>query len=96
MGQPNLEQIEIHTDSAIKGRLQQAADLSHQSVSEFLIEAGLAAAEETLAGRQVFRLDDEAGEAFQALLDRPVQTKTGLRRLLNEPGVFDRAAQEKG
>nr|VFJ57965.1 MAG: Uncharacterized conserved protein, DUF1778 family [Candidatus Kentron sp. FM]VFJ77415.1 MAG: Uncharacterized conserved protein, DUF1778 family [Candidatus Kentron sp. FM]VFK24084.1 MAG: Uncharacterized conserved protein, DUF1778 family [Candidatus Kentron sp. FM] len=82
------ERIDIRTDPVVKELLQRAA-AAHKSVSEFLLHAGLDAARETLSGRQIFSLDEDAWDAFQAVLERPVSDKPRLRRLLSEPGVFD-------
>lgn len=57
-------------------------------VSEFLLDAGVTAAAQTLADRCQFALDESKWQAFQEALDRPVQNKTRLKRLLREPGVL--------
>ena len=56
----------------MKALLQRAAASSHKNVTEFLLEAGINAAENALVDRRMFRLDDHQGQAFQAILDRPV------------------------
>ncbi|WP_295613613.1 DUF1778 domain-containing protein [Chamaesiphon sp. GL140_3_metabinner_50] len=83
------ERIDVRTTVAAKQLLQQAAATSHKSVSEFLLENGLQAAAATLADRRLFVLDDDRWQAFQAALDRPVEDKPQLKKLLTEPGVFD-------
>jgi uncharacterized protein (DUF1778 family) len=83
------ERIDVRTTVAAKQLLQQAAATSHKSVSEFLLENGLQAAQTTLADRRLFLLDDDRWEEFQAILDRPVQSKPQLKKLLSEPGIFD-------
>jgi uncharacterized protein (DUF1778 family) len=83
------ERIDVRTTVAAKQLLQQAAATSHKSVSEFLLENGLQAAQSTLADRRLFLLDDDRWEEFQAILDRPVQSKPQLNKLLSEPGIFD-------
>jgi uncharacterized protein (DUF1778 family) len=83
------ERIDIRTTTAVKQLLQQAAATSHKSVSEFLLENGLEAAQATLADRRLFVLDEEGWQAFQIALDRPVQAKPQLKQLLVERGFFD-------
>jgi uncharacterized protein (DUF1778 family) len=83
------EQIEVWATPAMKGLLQSAAASSHKSVAEFLLEAGLAAAETTLADGRVFRLDDEPWAAFQKALDRAVTAKPRLKKLLDGKGVLE-------
>jgi len=83
------ERIDVRASRSVKDLLQEAARASHKNVSEFLLDAGVAAANQALADRRVFHLDDADWEAFQAALDRPVADKPRLRELLIEPGVLD-------
>ena len=48
-----------------------------------------AVAEDTLADRRLFRLDDERWQAFQDVLDRPVADKPRLARLLAEKSALE-------
>ncbi|WP_225977475.1 DUF1778 domain-containing protein [Nostoc sp. CENA543] len=54
-----------------------------------MLEHGLIAAQNALTNRKVFALDDEQWQAFQNALDAPTAEKPRLRRLLNEPSVFE-------
>lgn len=83
------ERIDVRASSAVKQLLQEAARSCHKNVSEFLLEAGIIAADQALADRRRFGLDDERWQAFQQALDRPVQVKPRLKKLLGEPGVLD-------
>ena len=83
------ERIDVRVTAAAKETLQRAATLSHKNVSEFLLDAGLQAASETLADRRIFALDDADWQAFQEILDRPVEHKPRLARLLSDAGVLD-------
>jgi len=82
MPMSKTERIDVRASVVVKNLLQQAASARHKNVSEFLLDAGIAAAHDTLAGQRLFMLDDEAWRQFQALLDRPVQEKPALRALL--------------
>ena len=82
------ERIDVRASTVIKQLLQDAARASHKNVSEFLLDAGVMAAAQTLADRRQFVLDETQWQAFQEALDRPVQNKTRLKRLLREPGVL--------
>ena len=82
------ERIDVRASSMVKQLLQEAARVSHKNVSEFLLDAGLTAAAQTLADRRRFVLDDTQWQAFQEALDRPVQSKPRLKKLLSEPGVL--------
>ena len=82
------ERIDVRASTVIKQLLQDAARASHKNVSEFLLDAGVTAAAQTLADRRQFVLDETQWQAFQEALDRPVQNKTRLKPLLREPGVL--------
>ena len=49
----------------------------------------LTAAEDALADRRMFRLDDRRWKDFQNILDRPVVNKPRLARLLSEKSVLE-------
>ena len=83
------ERIEVRTTPSMKALLQRAATSSHKNVTEFLLEAGITAAEEALVDRRIFRLDDTQWQAFQNILDRPVVKKPRLVRLLVEKSVLE-------
>jgi uncharacterized protein (DUF1778 family) len=82
------ERIDVRASTLIKQMLQEAARASHKNVSEFLLDAGVTAATQTLADRRQFVLDASQWQAFQEALDRPVQNKSRLKKLLCEPGVL--------
>jgi len=83
------ERIDIRTTTAAKETLQRAAAIANKNVSEFLLDAGIAAATEALADRRLFALDDKKWRAFQDALDRPVRSLPRLKRLLSKPGVLE-------
>lgn len=82
------ERIDVRASSSVKQLLQEAARACHKNVSEFLLDAGVTAAAQALADRRQFALDDAQWQAFQEALDRPVQQKPRLQKLLREPGVL--------
>lgn len=81
--------IEVRTSADVKALLAEAAQASHKTVTEFLVEAGVRAAEDTLMDRRVFRLNDAQWAEFQAALDRPVTPKPRLARLLAEKSALE-------
>ena len=87
--QAKTERIDVRVSSPLKALLQEAARATHKSVSEFILDAGITAANQALADRRLFDLDETRWEEFQKKLDRPVQRKPRLRKLVNEPGVLD-------
>jgi len=84
------ERIDIRTSPSVKQLLQSAAQASHKNVSEFLLDAGLVAADQALADRQRFSLDDAHWAAFQQALDAPVRSHDRLKKLLTQPGLLDK------
>jgi uncharacterized protein (DUF1778 family) len=83
------ERIEIRTTPSMKALLQRAAGVSHRNVTDFLLEAGINAAEETLIDRRLFRLDDAQWRAFLDSLDAPVTVKPRLAELLAKKSVLE-------
>lgn len=87
--QPKSERIDVRSTLQVKQLLQVAAHAAHKNVSEFLLDAGIQAANQMLADRLRFELSPEKWEAFQLALDQPVTPKPRLRKLLSEPGLLD-------
>ena len=83
------ERIEVCITPSMKALLQRAATSSHKSITEFLLEAGMSAAEDALINRHLLRLNDEQWQAFQEVLDRPVTEKPRLARLMAGKSVLE-------
>ena len=84
--------IDLRLSPDAKVKLQTAASVSKCSVSEFVLESALVRADETLADRTRFGLDAEQWEAFLTALDAPPRDLPRLKRLFEEPSVFDTGA----
>lgn len=82
------ERIDVRASASVKQLLQEAARACHKNISEFLLDAGINAANQALADRRHFLLNDEQWDAFRQALDRPVQAKPRLKKLLSKPGVL--------
>jgi uncharacterized protein (DUF1778 family) len=83
------DRIDLRIQPNVKAALQAAALLRHKTVSEFILESALTAADEQLADRRYFGLDAEQWAAFQAALDAPPRPLPQLEKLMQEPGFFD-------
>jgi len=69
------ERIDARASTPLKQSLQGAARVAHKIVSEFLLDPGILAANQTLADRTRFELSAEKLLAFQtALLYRRITT----------------------
>jgi uncharacterized protein (DUF1778 family) len=88
------EKLDLRLTRHAKRKLQAAAATSHRSVSEFVLESALARADETLADRRTFTLNDKQWKAFLAALDAPARPLPRLERLLKEPGFFDAGSDQ--
>jgi uncharacterized protein (DUF1778 family) len=83
------EKLDLRLTAAAKRAIQSAADASHKTLSDFVLESALTRADEVLAERQVFRLDADRWAAFIAALDAPPKQRPRLARLLREPSKLD-------
>ncbi len=83
------EKLDLRLSKSAKETLQAAASAARKSVSEFVLETALSEAEERLADRRVFTLNDKQWEAFVAALDASPRRTPRLERLFREPSVFD-------
>lgn len=83
------EKLDLRLTPAAKRALQSAAEASHKTLSEFMLESALERADSVLADRQVFRLDADRWKRFLAALDTKPRSRPRLKRLLAEPSVLD-------
>jgi len=82
------ERIDVRASQSAKQLLQVAARLCHKNVSEFLLDAGITAADQALANRCRFVLDDDMWREFQQALDAPPKPLPRLKNLLSKPGLL--------
>ena len=89
-----MERIELRVTPWAKRALQAAADASHQTLSDFVLESALAWADSVLADRQVFQVNAaEQWRAFLAALDAPPKPRPRLARLLKKPSILVNVAR---
>ena len=86
------EKLDLRLTLEAKRTLQLAAEADRKSVTEFVLESALLRAEERLADRRHFYLNAKAWAEFQRALDAPPREHSRLKRLLEEPSIFDRGA----
>jgi uncharacterized protein (DUF1778 family) len=58
--------------------------------SDFMLEAACREAENVLLDRRLFLVESEVYEAFEALLNAPVNDNPALRRLLNSKSPWEK------
>ncbi|MBI4756441.1 MAG: DUF1778 domain-containing protein [Betaproteobacteria bacterium] len=83
------ERIEVRLAAAEKERIKHAAALVHQNISEFVLRAVSAAADQALAEQTRFVLPPEQIERFHAALDAPPRPIPELRALFAKPSVLE-------
>ncbi|MFZ2050316.1 MAG: DUF1778 domain-containing protein [Solirubrobacteraceae bacterium] len=66
-----------------------AAEQTSQPLTDFVVHAARAVAEDTLADRRMFRLGENDWDRFVEILDRPARPVLELARLLSSDSVFD-------
>lgn len=69
--------------------LRRAADVSHKSLTDFILESACLAAEQTLLDQRLFIVPGSQCQALLDLLDRPAQENRGLRELFAKPAPWD-------
>lgn len=83
------EKLDLPLTYEAKSALQTAAKVVHRSVSELVLASALSRADETLADRRTFNLNDAQWKEFISALDASPPTLPRLERLLREPGFFE-------
>lgn len=84
------ERIALRTSREERELIAQASRATSTTVSDFVLRASLARAEDVLAERREFVLPQAEWDAFLKMLDRPPVDRPRLRSLLTEPSVLDR------
>jgi uncharacterized protein (DUF1778 family) len=74
---------------AQKDLIARAAQVKQTTLTNFMVEHALSAAQKVLADQVQFSLSPERWDAFCAALDAPPKVIPALRKLLKKPGVFD-------
>ena len=63
--------------------LRRAAEVSHKSMTDFILDSAYQAAEQTLLDQRLFVVTGSQSQAFLDLLDRPEQDNAGLKDLFS-------------
>jgi uncharacterized protein (DUF1778 family) len=83
------QRIDVRVSPTAKSTLQMAANQVNKTVSQFLLDAAMTAAAETLEDRRSFVLDRRRWDEFLKILNRPPRIKRKLARLLAERSVLE-------
>jgi len=63
--------------------LRRAAEVSHKSMTDFILDSACQAAEQTLLDQRLFLVSGAKSRALLELLDRPEQDSSGLKDLFS-------------
>lgn len=87
------EKLDLRLTPQAKQRIVAAAEALNRSVSDFVLTSALERADEALAEQRTFILSPEKWEAFQAALDAPPRDIPRMRRLMQEPSIFEKSGK---
>jgi uncharacterized protein (DUF1778 family) len=87
---PRNRRFQLRATASEEELIKVAADRQGLNVTEFIIRSACEKAEDALADRTRFVLEEKQWKAFLAALDRSAQDKPRLRRLFKEPHVAKR------
>jgi uncharacterized protein (DUF1778 family) len=86
-------QIHLRTPPKTKSLLALAAELSGATnLTDYILRAAVERAQADLSNQQTFALKKSQWNEFVKRLEAPPRTLPRLRKLLQEPDAFDRAA----
>jgi len=69
--------------------LRRAAEVSHKSLTDFILDSACQAAEQTLLDQRLFMVSGGQYQALMDLLDQPEQPNDGLRDLFSRKAPWD-------
>jgi uncharacterized protein (DUF1778 family) len=81
--------VQLRLRPGQKELISQAAQAKQTTLTSFMVENAVNAAQQVLADQVHFELSPERWEAFCAALDAPPKEISALRQLLTEASVFD-------
>ena len=84
-----VERLYIRASRMEKIKLERAAEVSHTSRSQFVLQQALDAAERVLSEQTRFVLSKDAWNAFCERLDAPERDLPNIRALADEPSPFN-------
>jgi uncharacterized protein (DUF1778 family) len=79
----------LNGKSTQKRIIAEAARIKDTTISDFVLEQSLTAAEQVIADQVQFKLPKKQWKEFCGALDAPPKTIPALRRLLTRQGLFD-------
>jgi uncharacterized protein (DUF1778 family) len=81
--------VQLRMRSRHKEVIAKAAELRQTTLTQFMVEHAVNAAQQILADQVHFSLSPAKWNAFRAALDAPPKNLPRLKKLLTEPTIFD-------
>lgn len=69
--------------------LRRAAEATHKSLTDFILDSACQAAEQTLIDQRLFVVSGDQAQTLLDLLERPVEDNPGLRDLFSRPEPWE-------
>lgn len=85
----------IRVTAAEDAVVRRVVEDSGESLNEYVVRSCVTAAQNDLADRRVFVVDDAAWTQLQALLDAPPVYKPELAKLLSNPSVLEEGGRAR-
>ncbi|BDZ63281.1 type II toxin-antitoxin system TacA family antitoxin [Agromyces mangrovi Wang et al. 2018] len=82
------QRLELRLTQEQKAAIEQAAQLSGRTVTDFSVSFLVEQAREVIRAEHELRMSDLAWSEFSTLLERPAQPVQQLAELLQRPSVF--------
>ena len=87
-GAPRSARLGLRATPAQETVLRRAAEATHKSLTDFILDAAYQAAEQTLLDQRLFMVTGSQYQAILDMLDRPVSDNPGLADLLSRRPVW--------
>ncbi|CAH1079346.1 type II toxin-antitoxin system TacA family antitoxin [Candidatus Nitrotoga sp. 1052] len=86
---PRSSRLGLRATPEQEAILRRAAEVTHKSLTDFILESACQAAQETLLDQRLFMVTNSQYQALLDLLDRPAEDSPGLQRLFSKRAPWD-------
>lgn len=86
---PRSARLGIRATQEQESVLRRAAEVSHKSLTEFILESACLAAEQTLLDQRLFMTSDSRCRTLLELFECPPEDNAGLRELFSKPAPWE-------
>ena len=83
------DRLSIRANASQKDKLRRAAEARHTTMSQFVLESSLNAAEEVLRSESTLNVSAEEFDWLCKALDAPARDLPELKKLLSEKSAWD-------